>query len=291
MPDSHLWSWSVSELYGVVIGMFRRLGIFPDTMPVAEGCLVAFLDDVRAGYLDNPYHSFAHGVDVASVVYNFLHMPYTMAWLTPLDRVSMMIAALCHDIGHPGLNNVYQVNARTELAQRYENISVLERYSCDLAKELLEKHDLLRWIPQSFAELETRMCETIVYTDMKFHFELLEQLHQLHGCSITAAPTDPLPSRQRSILCSILLHAADISNTARPWAVSKWWSESINAEFRHQSIREREEGLPLSPGLDRPDEEQLAGNIDFAELVRPFYVGLAELIPEMRPFLQNLDSN
>ncbi|KAI8052551.1 hypothetical protein BDF22DRAFT_620884, partial [Syncephalis plumigaleata] len=275
MPAGHLWQWSVSELYGVMIGMFRRLGIFPDTMPVAEGALIAFLDDVCAGYLHNPYHSFAHGADVASVVYDFLHMPHAMTWLTPLDRVSMMISALCHDIGHPGLNNVYQVNANTQLAQRYNQESVLEHYSCDITAELLRKHDLL---PDYIYK---RINDTILYTDMKFHFELLDQLHhlvdELHGCDIT--------------LCSILLHAADISNTARPWAVFKWWSHSINTEFRHQSKCEREEGLPLSPGLDRPADEEMTGNIEFAELVRPFFVGLSELIPEMRPFLQNLDAN
>ncbi|RKP26965.1 hypothetical protein SYNPS1DRAFT_13398, partial [Syncephalis pseudoplumigaleata] len=265
-----------------MIGMFRRLGIFPDTMPVAEGALVAFLDDVCAGYLNNPYHSFAHGADVASVVYDFLHMPHAMTWLTPLDRVSMMISALCHDIGHPGLNNVYQVNANTELAQRYNQESVLERYSCDITAELLRKHDLLRWIPQSF------------------HFELLDQLHhlvdELHGCDMCEDveeedESDGRDDEQRSTLCSILLHAADISNTARPWTVFKWWSHSINTEFRHQSKCERDEGLPLSPGLDRPADEEMTGNIEFAELVRPFFVGLSELIPEMRPFLHNLDAN
>ncbi|KAI9593787.1 hypothetical protein BDF19DRAFT_424116 [Syncephalis fuscata] len=415
MPAGHLWQWSVSELYGVMIGMFRRLGIFPDTMPVAEGALIAFLDDVCAGYLENPYHSFAHGADVASVVYDFLHMPHAMTWLTPLDRVSMMISALCHDIGHPGLNNVYQVNANTNLAQQYKQESVLERYSCDVTADLLRKHDLLRWIPQSFADMETqgheeesiaektdsdntaadskekrtpadyiykRINDTILYTDMKFHFELLDQLHhlvdELHGCDVcegdedddedddalstaaeeeemereedsmtsdndddtssvnsdklfgpsylesqlsrqssdaseqhntsatasgphtqsttTHTPADMLPTvclspAQRSTLCSIILHAADISNTARPWAVFKWWSHSINTEFRHQNQRERDEGLPLSPGLDRPADEEMTGNIEFAELVRPFFVGLSELIPEMRPFLQNLDAN
>jgi hypothetical protein len=369
LPENQLWDWSISELYGVVIGMFRRLRIFPDTMPVTEGALLAFLEDVRAGYFDNPYHSFAHGVDVASVVYNFLHMPRTMVWLTPLDRLSMMLAALCHDIGHPGLTNLYQVNAKTELAQRYNNVSVLERYSCDLTKELLKKHDLLKWIPQRFTEQEEpidsesltgpntpsdyihrRIDEAILYTDMKYHFDLLGQLHQLvdelhgyttddassgrggqlsdaeevdedeaavdaamsanadnhsvhstgssdHSCnSCDSHDSDSmldrvLPERQRSVLCSILLHAADISNIARPWVVSKWWSQSINAEFRKQSIREREEGLPLSPGLDRPEDEQMAGNIEFSELVRPFYVGLAELIPDMRVYLHNMDTN
>ena len=72
-------------------------------------------------------------------------------FLTPLERMSMLLAALCHDLRHPGtlhlalaylhhvmsllfissgLNNTYQVNAQTPLSLLYNDQSVLEHHHC-----------------------------------------------------------------------------------------------------------------------------------------------------------------
>ncbi len=38
----------------------------------------------------------------------------------------MLIAAISHDMGHKGTNNMYEVKAKSELAIKYNNQSVLE---------------------------------------------------------------------------------------------------------------------------------------------------------------------
>jgi high affinity cGMP-specific 3',5'-cyclic phosphodiesterase 9 len=39
--------------------------------------------------------------------------------LGELDVLILLISCICHDLDHPGYNNIYQINARTELALRY----------------------------------------------------------------------------------------------------------------------------------------------------------------------------
>ena len=42
----------------------------------------------------------------------------------------MIISAMGHDLGHPGLNNNYHINASSDLALTYNDISCLENYHC-----------------------------------------------------------------------------------------------------------------------------------------------------------------
>lgn len=97
---------------------------------------------------------------------------YGLIWLTDLrsklsklDLFTMLASALCHDLDHPGYNNVYQVaavtgphnravlllltlafspnftqiNAKTDLALRYNDISPLENHHCAVAFGILSK--------------------------------------------------------------------------------------------------------------------------------------------------------
>ncbi|KFB37324.1 hypothetical protein ZHAS_00004615 [Anopheles sinensis] len=72
------------------------------------------------------------------------HM-YAITWHTnlvqrlgELEVLVLLVACICHDLDHPGYNNIYQINARTELALRYNDISPLENHHCSIAFRLLE---------------------------------------------------------------------------------------------------------------------------------------------------------
>jgi high affinity cGMP-specific 3',5'-cyclic phosphodiesterase 9 len=57
--------------------------------------------------------------------------------LTKLEIFSLLTACLGHgssiadlDLDHPGYNNAYQINARTDIAIIYNDISPLENHHC-----------------------------------------------------------------------------------------------------------------------------------------------------------------
>lgn len=68
---------------------------------------------------DNPYHNFAHAVDVLQCSYYFLRklgvLPYhanvtgPQGLLRPIDIFGFLVAALGHDAAHPGVNNLFLV--------------------------------------------------------------------------------------------------------------------------------------------------------------------------------------
>ena len=91
--------------------------------------LLAFLRDLEAAYHpENAYHSHVHGADVCNAV-SFL-MKKCGAWQAlakaPTLQASILVAALAHDVGHPGRNNAFLINTRHPLAMFYNDVSVLE---------------------------------------------------------------------------------------------------------------------------------------------------------------------
>jgi 3'5'-cyclic nucleotide phosphodiesterase len=95
---------------------------------VSADVLKNFIRAVADNYQSNPYHNFAHAVDVTWTVNAMLRYTACGDWLQPMDMLGLIVASLCHDVCHPGLNNAYQVTARTDLARIYSDKAVLENY-------------------------------------------------------------------------------------------------------------------------------------------------------------------
>jgi hypothetical protein len=62
-------------------------------------------------------------------MYAILHMGLVEK-LSVLEKFALILAAIGHDMDHPGLNNAYQMNALTELAIAYNDCSPLENHHC-----------------------------------------------------------------------------------------------------------------------------------------------------------------
>ncbi|KAI9319387.1 hypothetical protein BX666DRAFT_2133281, partial [Dichotomocladium elegans] len=289
-PAFNLLDYGRTEVYGHLLGIFSKLHVL-DALKISPSDMLDFLIDVDATYLDAPYHSFYHAVDIVTVLYFILTDLEADQYLCALDIAALLIAALCHDAGHPGYNNIYQVNFKTELATRYNNTSVLEAHSVTITHNLLHKHKLLKnlstgqWSEEEFMGAVEHL---ILSTDMIYHYELQEQVGLLEEL---LTPDEDDDDNSWS-LCGILLHAADISNTVRPWPISKQWSDLIVQEFFRQGDAERRAGLDVSPGMDRDRSTQPEISLKFGDyLVKPYFEALAGFLPSARVFLDTLCEN
>jgi hypothetical protein len=107
----------------------------PAGLRIADASLRGFVDDIRkrmsTAWVDlvPPYHNFNHGTDVLLQVAQYALVFGAAELLTPLDVLGLGVAALGHDVSHPGLNNAFQVNSASELALRYADVAVLEAHS------------------------------------------------------------------------------------------------------------------------------------------------------------------
>lgn len=93
--------------------------------------------------------------------------------MRPFDVLTLLVSCLGHDVGHPGVNNMFLVRVKATVAQLYNDHSVLESFHCALYSQLLR-----RFWPACGNDVPMRklMISSILATDMTIHGQYLKQL-------------------------------------------------------------------------------------------------------------------
>jgi len=267
--------------------------------------LMKFTLAIDKAYLDMPYHNNTHAADVTMMMHWFFQSS-SMSWKTPLDHLLGLAAAVIHDVGHDGVNNMFHVKAQTPVALRYNDRSVLENMHCSLAFELMKENEDLNWISLMTTDyavagqkatdlrqyLRRGMIEMVLATDPTKHNVQMDDLKVLVAAKThPTATTEPTDGKQKQDILNVLLHSADVSNPTRALPVALFWSRRVLLEFWAQGDQEKSLGLEVSPLCDRASgmtsvpQGQL-GFIGF--IVRPLYQQLSLLLPEAKQCLENL---
>lgn len=260
------------------------------------------------------YHNWRHAVDVTQSIYSFcvffgLCPPLDSTCtpvepkgdiervLKPLDGLILLVSAIGHDVGHPGVNNAFLVACNHPLAQMYNDKSVLENYHCAAYSQLLRRH----W--PKLADIEgfrSTMISTILATDMQRHFDYMNQLGELKQNVNNSESMDDWADKDkahtRELIMAILMKAADISNVARPFDVSSTWAKILMNEFARQGELEAELSIPTCLFGGPPNKEDMLAAAQsqkgFMNLFGlPLFSGIAELMPSVTRAVTTLESN
>ncbi|KAJ1936900.1 3',5'-cyclic-nucleotide phosphodiesterase, partial [Linderina macrospora] len=280
-----------------------------------------FVAILETAYYDNPYHNFHHAIDVTQCTFYMLHSlglfskagfrraslrtPAEASFpvrsiLRPVDALALIVASLCHDLGHPGLNNAFMVRARTQLAEMYNDQSVLENFHAACFSMIMSCYFtefVARHASSSgnfdYEELRRVAVHAILATDMARHFEFIGKCKAQHERFISGANL-PLTAAQheaeRCQLAASILKCADISNIVRPFAISQRWTQRLNREVTLQGDIEESLGLSRSIVVD-------ADNVPSAQIAfyegcgRPLFQAVADLVPELQFMPEQLEHN
>ena len=213
--------------------------------------LRAFIWEVSRNYHHNPYHNFQHAVDTTNVMAWLVTLPRLRRGLPDLYAFVLLLAALVHDLDHPGTDNQWEIKTRSVRARRYENIAVLEHHSLDLTLELLKQpeYDLFaRFAPKDRAEAPRLLALTVLATDFSMHRAFLQELETFldnHRQPNLSGPAF------LSLLARTLIKAADISNTSKRFDQARLWGKRVMREYWAQGEREKRRNLPIGPLNDR----------------------------------------
>ncbi|KAK6198709.1 nucleotide phosphodiesterase [Scheffersomyces amazonensis] len=294
--------------------------------------LLGFVFMVRDTYKNgNPFHNFRHAVDVLQACFHFLirlnclplfnsnqseelipiipkpikcskssplHSPNH---LNHLQTLGLLIAALGHDVGHPGVTNAFMIKSLAPTSLLYNERSVLESFHSSV---FINKILSINWpsllsvyTESDRQELSLReiIISSILATDMAEHFEYIERLKNLKY-------NDFIKHNNRvKLICSLLIKCADISNVTRPLRVSSQWAMVLAREFDEVSILERKISKDSTLNLDLsqdlsyskvpPDLQDILiqspqlhkGQIFFINtFAENLFNNIAELLPELR---------
>ena len=178
------------------------------------------------------YHNFRHVIDVLQAIFcSLLHIgtlpPYPptpntkrrkprspiAALLGPFEAFVLLVTAIGHDVGHPGVNNAFLVALKAPLAQLYNDTSVLEAFHCAAYSQILR-----RFWPSAYDDTKVRslLIKSILATDMQLHFKYMTDLGNLQEKLAHNKGTDGWSVKDleeyKVLTCGLLIKCADISN-------------------------------------------------------------------------------
>lgn len=256
---------------------------------IAESTFRAFVDSISAAYLANPYHNWLHAFDVTHCCFVLLVSFDLQKYLTPLHQFALLVAAMSHDVAHPGVNNAFLVATKSLLAQTYNDISVLENFHCATTFQIMlrsEPNLMSNMSLDDRREVRRAIITTILATDMARHGDLCDQIAaHLNSSSMlssrrrsqssssssttstsTSTSSSPLellfnpkiPSHV-DLLLTLMIKLADISNVFKDTSLSNLWMLRITDEYALQGDEMRKRGIPVPAIMDRnsatPKEE------------------------------------
>ncbi|EGR34036.1 hypothetical protein IMG5_026420 [Ichthyophthirius multifiliis] len=281
-----------NELAYCLVYLFEQNDCF-SYMHLNPEQLFLFGNRISQGYKDNPYHNKLHSLDVTQTMNFFIKrcLFKNVGGLNPLEIGTMYIAAAIHDLEHPGFNNLYQINMKTELAILYNDRSPLENHHISKTYRIINgEQDMNIFINLSKNKqkiVRNNIIQMIIATDMSYHFS---DMAKLKGRTST---NDFNPKEIDKQLCmNTLLHACDISNPFKPFHIYQNWANRVLEEFWIQGDSERSNDLPISYLCDRYTTNIAKSQIGFIDfIVKPFYEVICLFLPEVIHYLSIFEQN
>jgi len=254
-----------------------------------------FVQAVELTYrAENSYHNNIHAADVTQSLAVLLSYEAMRSQLTPMEHLAVVLAAITHDIGHPGLNNDFLVNSKSEEAKIYHDQSVNENMHLRYAFKLLEKPDsnfTCNLNNKDYWFLRQALVKLVLSTDMAVHPRLLAEFE--NHIAMLGPDMSKWGHLDRMCALAMFVHCADIANPAKPGPFARAWTFRVMEEFYSQGDKERELSISQSPGCIRGKVNVPKSQMTFLKYcVRPSYEALAHLFPEVAKIpLSHLDSS
>lgn len=267
-----------------------------NSLIISDTRLFKFLLVVRDSYYPtNPYHNFRHAIDVLQASFYFMlklnSIPqYNTAdgeelaatpILDPLEALTLLIIAIGHDVGHPGMTNAFLTSAKSPIATAFGYKSVLESYHSAAFSRILQ----LYWPATQEQPVCRLIMQSVHATDMGLHFDYMSKAEetreivekygevenyieemddaireqQKQEAARDEAATASNGSRNvhtdarlkklrfQTLVCCLLIKCADISNVTRSLSISSRWGVVLSKEFGQVEALEVMLGLKPAP--------------------------------------------
>ncbi|XP_064486205.1 3',5'-cyclic-AMP phosphodiesterase 4A-like isoform X3 [Ornithodoros turicata] len=220
---------------------------------------------IDAGYhSNNPYHNSVHAADVTQAMHCFLLEYKIREHMTPVEAMASLIAAVTHDLDHPGVNQPFLIATSNHLAALYKNFSVLENHHWRSAISCLRQSGIFDHLDNSvWDEVEQHIRSLILATDITRQQEFLSRFKRyLENRVLNMAEKE-----YRHFILQIALKCADLGNPCRPWDISHRWSLQVCKEFYRQGDYEKRLNIPVTPICDRDKTTVAKIQADFFKFV------------------------
>ena len=202
--------------------------------------LLDLITAIAVLYRSNPFHNFEHASHVTMSVVKLVSRmdddsDVSLGIRTdPMVQLAMIFSSLVHDIDHPGVPNQTLIQEEPVLAKHYQNKSVAEQKSFDLAWGLLmeERYSDLRHAIYQTEQERVRFRQILVNAVMAT--DLLDQELQSFranrwGKAFSESTADGIDHKATMVI-ETMMQASDVAHTIQHWHIYRKWNDLLFEE-------------------------------------------------------------
>uniref|UniRef100_A0A8C6NR24 Phosphodiesterase n=1 Tax=Nothobranchius furzeri TaxID=105023 RepID=A0A8C6NR24_NOTFU len=283
---------SDTETTLATVRMFVDLNLI-QTFQMKYTSLCQWVLSVKKNYRKNvAYHNWRHALNTAQCMFALLKSGRFQNNLNDVEILALMIATLCHDLDHRGVNNSYIQRSDHPLAQLYCH-STMEHHHFDQCLMILNSpgNQILSGLSLDEYKVTLKMIErAILATDLALYMKRREEFFELTKNNQFVWEDD----HHRDLLRSMLMTACDISAITKPWPVQKRIAELVATEFFEQGDKERRE-LNIEPIdlMNREKRDKIPSmQVSFIDAICvQLYETLASMSEYCSPLLEGCQKN
>ena len=297
---------------------FKKIVGYPNVMPLMAKQIFSFfsLDEkiINSSKLENFFKKISNGYHEHVLYHNAIHASditqtacliiknsnfEEKVYSNIIDLLSIFVACLGHDIGHPGYNNGFLINSSNEIAINYNDISVLENFHTATLFRLINNDESVNIFDNfskfDFKTLRKRIISNILATDMALHSKVLglmktKLMDNPEKQIITKDGKNIFEEQQN--LFDFVVHVCDIAHNAKKFSISLQWVELLTNEFWKQGDKEKKLGLNVSFGCDRENYNIPISQVGFIKaFIVPTFDVLNDIFPSLDFFCKNVQNN
>merc|ERR1740123_1619575 len=148
-----------------------------------------------------------------------------------------------------------------------------------------------------YKEMRRIIIESILHTDVTKHNEMIKEmgmLYQMNSERFDSLTADEViaSSSLVQLICSMLVHGADVGNPAKPWEICKQLAFLCMDEFFAQGDLEKAAGIPVQMLNDRDKVNRPNAQIGFIEFfIAPMVSEMVHLFPQLYLLAEFLGEN
>ena len=312
--DLDVHTTTEDKLLGLTFDIFEEFNLL-QRFVISQESLRAWIISVHGLYHREPaFHNFRHAFSVFHVSHLLLARAAS-AHLRSVDVLACLVAALCHDVEHPGHSNSLEISRRSPLARLYCDDAPLERHHAAAACRLLDEKEtnlLGKLKPPEARWCRKMIVSGILSTDMTHHRDIVAKLDQRCERCIKMPPSAPdgvgssssssgLPmpfsrdcEEDRLELVSAVVHSSDLSGQAMPAHIARKWGAKVIDEFRAQASLEARLELPVTEfmtGLENKSRQAQLQIGFVSHVVLPLWRAMATLYPSLTEAVKHCEQS
>ncbi|XP_014281898.1 cAMP and cAMP-inhibited cGMP 3',5'-cyclic phosphodiesterase 10A isoform X2 [Halyomorpha halys] len=187
--------------------------------------LLNFILKTKQGYRNLPYHNFEHA-------FIFCHCMYIITGLntdlfSDMERKALIIAAICHDIDHPGTTNKFIEDTEHHLTLLYHD-SFLENHHASICRMLVQSCGIFSELnSEKYGLVIKNINSAITATDLSLYFSARYKMMDI----LMNNSFSPKNKTHKELLTAMMLTACDLCGQCKTFRVTERLCRNLYKEF------------------------------------------------------------